>query len=105
VTAAWQLASAVFVTLWHTATGGWLVAVELTVIVNVQVFVLPAASVATHLTIVEPTEKAEPEAGTQFALTPGQLSETTGAGKFTTTLIAPGGAFVTMFPGQLIMGN
>jgi len=38
-----------------------------------------AASVAVHVTVVVPTAKVDPEAGLHTNVTPGQLSETTGA--------------------------
>ena len=48
--------------------------VSFTVTVNEQVAVLPPASVAVQLTGVVPFGKAEPEAGVQATVTPGQLS-------------------------------
>jgi hypothetical protein len=45
-----------------------------TVTVNVQVAVLPAASVAVDVTVVVPTGKKLPDAGTLTTVTPGQLS-------------------------------
>jgi hypothetical protein len=56
----------------HCAIGGW---VSLTVTVKLQESLLPEASVATHLTLVVPTAKEEPEGGVQTRPTPGQLSE------------------------------
>jgi hypothetical protein len=53
--------------------------VALTVTVNVQMLVLPAASNAMHATVVVPGEKLEPDAGTLKFVTPGQLSLTAGA--------------------------
>ena len=49
---------------------------SVTVTVNWQVDVLPAASVALHLTVVVPSGKADPLAGpdTKAVVTPGQLS-------------------------------
>ena len=46
----------------------------MTVTVKVQVLVLPAASVAMHVTGVVPTLKLDPEGGEQPNDTPGQLS-------------------------------
>jgi len=48
--------------------------VSLTVTLNVQEALLPAASVAVQVTVVVPTGKNDPEGGLQFATTPGQLS-------------------------------
>jgi hypothetical protein len=52
----------------------------MTVTVNEQLAVLAAASVAVQLTVVVPSGKLEPEAGTQAVVTPGQLSVAVGAG-------------------------
>jgi len=55
--------------------------VSLTVIVNVQVAVLPDESATVHVTVVVPFGKNEPDAGEQTGVpTPGQLSDTVGAG-------------------------
>jgi hypothetical protein len=51
--------------------GFWL---SVTVTVNVQAAVLFEASVAVQVTVVTPFWKVEPEAGTQAAVAPGQLS-------------------------------
>ena len=51
---------------------------RLTVTVNAQVLRPPQPSVATHVTVVTPTGKFEPEAGWQQNVTAGQLSPTTG---------------------------
>ena len=48
--------------------------VSLTVTVKVQEAVLFELSVAVQVTVVVPLRKVEPEAGTQVAVTPGQLS-------------------------------
>ena len=45
-----------------------------TVMVKLQVAVLPEASVAVQVTVVTPTGKQLPEAGLQTTTTPGQLS-------------------------------
>jgi hypothetical protein len=42
--------------------------------VNVQVAVLPAPSLAVHVTVVAPRGNVDPEAGEQDTVTPGQLS-------------------------------
>ena len=52
---------------------------SVTVTLNVEVAVLPAASVAVQVTSVVPTGNMLPEAGLQTTLTPGQLSDTVGA--------------------------
>jgi hypothetical protein len=53
---------------------------SLTVTVNEQLDILPEASITLQVTVVTPTEKAEPEAGVhRTAPTPGQLSLTIGA--------------------------
>jgi hypothetical protein len=55
--------------------------VSLTVIVNEQLAVLPDESATLQVTVVVPFGKNEPEAGEQTGVpTPGQLSETVGAG-------------------------
>ena len=48
--------------------------VSLTVTVNEQLAVLPAASVAVLVTVVVPFGKVEPEGGLLTTVTPGQLS-------------------------------
>ena len=52
--------------------------VSCTVTVNVQVPVLAEASVAVHVTVVAPTGKVEPDAGTHATVDPGQLSVAVG---------------------------
>jgi len=47
---------------------------SLTVTVNVQVDLLPAASVAVTVTVVEPLGKTEPEAGLETTVRLEQLS-------------------------------
>jgi hypothetical protein len=62
----------------HVIVGG---CVSFTVIVNVQVAVLPDASATVQVTVVVPFGKNEPDAGEHIgAPTIGQLSETVGAG-------------------------
>ena len=53
--------------------------VSFTVTVNEQLAVLPLVSVAVQLTVVVPFGKAEPDAGVQATVTPGQLSLAVGA--------------------------
>lgn len=65
-----------------------MIAQVVTVTVKEQVpsRLLGLASLTVQVTVVVPTGKLDPEAGTQFgAPTPGQLSLTVGAGKFTVT--------------------
>ena len=47
---------------------------SLTVTVNEQLSLFPAASVATDLTVVVPLGNVEPDAGVETTVTPGQLS-------------------------------
>ena len=49
--------------------------VSCTVTENEHVPVFPTASVAVHVTVVVPTGKVEPDAGTHTIVAPGQLSE------------------------------
>ena len=56
----------------HAIAGGW---VSLTVTVNVQLAVKPAASVAVQVTVVTPFRKLEPDGGAHTGEPiPGQLS-------------------------------
>jgi hypothetical protein len=50
------------------------ISVSLTVTVNEQLAVLPAASVAVQVTVLVPFANVEPLAGEQLLVTPGQLS-------------------------------
>ncbi len=55
--------------------------VSLTVMVKVQLAVLPDESATVQVTVVVPTGKNEPDAGKQIGVpTPGQLSDTVGGG-------------------------
>ena len=54
------------------------------VTVNVQVPVFADASDAVHVTVVTPTGKVAPDAGTHTTVAPGQLSDAVGVVKFTT---------------------
>jgi len=67
--------------------------VSKTVNENEQVAVLPAVSVAVHVTVVDPTGKHEPAGGLQTTTTPGQLSDAVGGGKLTTVHAGAGHAF------------
>jgi hypothetical protein len=75
--------------------------VGLIVTVNEQVFILPAASVAVDTTVVVPTAKTDPDAGTDTTVVPGQLSDATGAAKFTTWLPPHN----EIFAGQVMDGS
>ena len=59
--------------------------VSFTVTVNEQVAVLAAPSIATQVTVVDPTGNSEPDAGVHSTFTPGQLSVAV-AWKVTTVL-------------------
>jgi hypothetical protein len=55
--------------------------VSFTVIVNVQLAVLPDESATVQVTVVVPFGKNDPDAGEHTGVpTPGQLSDTVGAG-------------------------
>ena len=77
--------------------------VSLTVTVKVHVAVFPDASVAVQVTVVVPFGKAEPEAGEQLVVTPGQLSLAAGA-KVTTAEHWPGSVDLVMFAGHAMVG-
>jgi hypothetical protein len=77
--------------------------VSLTVTVNEQVPVLPVASVAVHVTVVVPTAKKEPDAGTQDTVTPGQLSVAV-ATKVTTAPQSPGSFDTVIGAGHVMTG-
>src|SRR6187397_873209 len=79
--------------------------VAFTVTVKEQAFVLPALSVAVHLTVVVPSANDEPDAGEQLPVAPAQLSPTTGAAKPTVRLVWPGGTLMITLPEQLIVGG
>jgi hypothetical protein len=78
---------------------------ELTVTLNLQVLVWPAASVAVQRTGVTPKAKVEPLAGVQLAVTPGQLSVTVGGLKLTGKVDWPDGALATRSPEQVMLGG
>lgn len=82
------------------------------VTVNEHVAVLPEVSVAVQVTVVTPTLKHVPDAGTHATVTPGQLSVATGFGNVTTwqTVLPTGGQTVwsvtaVMLAGQVIEGG
>jgi hypothetical protein len=72
--------------------------------VNVQLEVLPAASVAVQVTVVVPTGKNVPDAGEQTTVTPGQLSVAV-AVKVTMAPHSSGSLHFVMGAGQLIAGG
>ena len=78
VTAASQRPPSVKVTMFvgHVITG---FSRSCTVTAKVQRLVLPLASVATQVTVVEPTDKRVPEGGEQTSVAPAQLSLKAGA--------------------------
>jgi hypothetical protein len=59
---------------------GQVIVQGITLTVKVQVAVFAEASVAVQVTVVVPTGKVEPLAGTHAAVTPGQLSLAVGGG-------------------------
>jgi hypothetical protein len=78
--------------------------VSVTVTVNEQVAVLPAASVAAEVTVVVPTGNTLPDAGTELTVTPGQLSVAVGE-KLTTAPQSPVVLPVVIFAGQVTTGG
>jgi hypothetical protein len=77
--------------------------VSFTVTVNWQLAVWPDVSVAVQVTVLVPFEKADPDAGLQLEVTPGQLSLAVGE-KVTTAEHTFGSVGLVMFAGQLIVG-
>ena len=76
-----------------------------TVMVKLQVAVLPEASVAVQVTVVTPTGKQLPEGGLQTTVTPGQLSDAVVV-KLTTTQGSPGfGVTAVRLHEQVITGG
>lgn len=78
--------------------------VSLTVTEKEHVAVFIDASVAVHVTVVVPTGKVEPEAGTQTAVAPGQLSEAVGVVYVTTAEHWPDAFPTVMFAGHVTVG-
>jgi hypothetical protein len=74
-----------------------------TVTLNVQVAVLPDASVAVQVTVEVPVGKALPEAGLQLVVTPGQLSVADAVNE-TAAVHKPGSVLAVMFEGHVIAG-
>jgi hypothetical protein len=86
----------------HMITGAW---VSRTVTVNVQVLVLPAASIAVLVTTVVPTRNDEPLGGTlTITGVPGQLSVPVTV-KVTLLEHWPGAVLTVMLAGQLMLGG
>ena len=79
-------------------------AAAVTVTVKVQAApTLAEASVGVQVTVVAPSEKVEPFAGTHTKVAPGQLSLTTGFVKVT-GVVQPAVRLVVMFAGQAMVG-
>ena len=78
--------------------------VPITVTVNVHRLLFPLASCAVLVTLVTPTGKAKPLAGTLTRLVTAQLSV---AVTLNVTLLVqdPGAAFTTRLPGQVMSGG
>src|SRR5436190_2043647 len=78
--------------------------VSVTVTENVQLELLPDASVAAHTTLVVPLAKELPDAGTHTIEPPAQLSVKV-ARKLTLLVHWPGAALTAMLPGQVGTGR
>src|SRR5207245_787320 len=97
-----RLGSALTVTVaGQLMVGDW---VSVTVTENVQLELLPDASVAVHTTLVVPFGKLNPDTGTHRMLPPAQLSLKL-AVKLTLLLHCPGAALTVMLPGQAGTGR
>src|SRR5690349_1715719 len=95
-----KLACSVTASLYCTAVGATVkTGADLTVTVNEQLLVLPAASFAVTLTVVTPTLKAEPDAGLLVTVAAETASLAVGL-KLTAAELAPGAALTTMSAGQ-----
>ena len=81
-------------------TGNW---PSTTVTVNVQLELLPQASVAVEVTVVVPIAKEDPDAGEFTIVTVPQLSVAVGV-KFTTAVQEPTGVVAVILAGQVIVG-
>jgi hypothetical protein len=73
--------------------------------VKLQLLLLPDPSHASHVTVVTPTENAEPLAGTLTRLVTVQLSLAVTVQVTLLLLQSPVSAFATMFVGQVITGG
>src|SRR5207249_2290302 len=78
--------------------------VSVTVTVNVQLELLPTASVAVQTTLVEPFGKLKPDGGTHRIEPPGQLSVNV-AVKLMLLAHWPGAVLTVIGPGQLGTGR
>lgn len=85
-------------------TGSWL-SVTVTVKVQAAVFGGVAVSLAVQVTVVTPFWKVEPEAGTQTAVAPGQLSVGVGVVYVATAVQTPAAVLSVMFAGQVMAGG
>jgi hypothetical protein len=81
--------------------GGW---VSFTVTINVDVAVLPAASVATQVTVVDPDTNILPDAGEQTTELTEQLSVAVGEANVTTAPQTPASLLTVMFELVAIVG-
>jgi hypothetical protein len=77
---------------------------SVTVIIKLQLAVLPDPSVAVQFTVVAPLENVAPDGGTQTTVGVENASVAS-AVKFTTVEHAPGSALRVMSAGQLIIGG
>src|SRR5262245_47820229 len=78
--------------------------VSSTITLNVQALLLPAPSRAVVVTVVDPTGKAKPLAGTLVTLVTAQLSVAVTL-KVTLLVHAPSAPFTVRLAGQLITGG
>jgi len=81
-----------------------LIGVATTVTVKTQVLALPLLSRAVLVTVVSPSGKANPLAGTLVTLVTAQLSLALTV-KVTLLVHTPGAALTVKFPGQVICGG
>src|SRR5947208_2319410 len=81
-----------------------LMGVPTTVTVKLQLLLLPLLSPAVLVTVVVPTGKAKPLAGTLVTLVSAQLSVAVTV-KVTVLVQPPGAAFTARFAGQVICGS
>ena len=97
----WPAAFACVMFAGHVTVGA---CVSCTVTVNEHDPVFAEASVAVHVTVVAPTGKVAPDAGTQTTVAPGQLSVAVGVVKLTTAEHWPAALPVVMFAGHVTVG-
>ncbi|HEY6356976.1 MAG TPA: hypothetical protein VIX35_01955, partial [Vicinamibacterales bacterium] len=77
----------------------------LTTTLAVQTAVRPMASLAWHVTVVEPSGKVEPEAGRHDTVTGGVPPVSAGAANVTRSVAVPSGASAVVTPGQVRDGG